>query len=77
MPEPHGRKSVNAHTTPFLEYDLEGPLQPEMTWLPLSFDRETQQWHAPQLVDGRRLSPGRLRVAPPLTRCKALIPPCR
>ena len=46
--EPHerdaatGRTRVNAHTTPFLPYDLEGPVQPEMSWLPLSFDRETQ-----------------------------------
>ena len=40
---PTGRTTVNAHTTPFLPYDLEGPVQPEMSWLPLSFDRETQQ----------------------------------
>ena len=33
---------VNAYTTSFLEYDLEGPVQPEMSWLPLSFDRGTQ-----------------------------------
>ena len=39
---PTGRTTVNAHTTPFLPYDLEGPVQPEMSWLPLSFDRETQ-----------------------------------
>ncbi|HEY4621490.1 MAG TPA: cupin domain-containing protein [Gaiellaceae bacterium] len=35
------RISVNAHTTPFLPYDLEGPAQPEMSWLPVSYDRET------------------------------------
>jgi anti-sigma factor ChrR (cupin superfamily) len=35
------RTVVNAHTTPFLPYDLEGPVQPEMSWLPLSYDRET------------------------------------
>ena len=40
---PTGRTTVNAHTTPFLPYDLEGPVQPEMSWLPLSFDRKTQQ----------------------------------
>ena len=36
-----GRTVVNAHTTPFLPYDLEGPVQPEMSWLPLSYDSET------------------------------------
>ena len=25
---PLGRKTVNAHTTPFLPYDMEGPVQP-------------------------------------------------
>jgi anti-sigma factor ChrR (cupin superfamily) len=33
---------ANAYATPFLPYDLEGPVQPEMSWLPLSFDRATQ-----------------------------------
>jgi anti-sigma factor ChrR (cupin superfamily) len=32
---------VNAHTTPFLPYDLEGPVQADMSWLPLSYDPET------------------------------------
>jgi anti-sigma factor ChrR (cupin superfamily) len=36
-----GRSTVNAHTTPFLPYDLEGPNQPEMSWLPASYDPET------------------------------------
>jgi anti-sigma factor ChrR (cupin superfamily) len=43
MTEHAGRRVVNAHTTPFLAYDLEGPVQPEMSWLPVSFDRETGQ----------------------------------
>jgi len=34
-----GRFVVNVHTTPFLPYDLEGPVQPEMSWLPVSYDR--------------------------------------
>ena len=38
-----GRIAVNAHTTPFLPYDLEGPIQADMSWLPVSFDRESQQ----------------------------------
>ena len=44
MTEPtEGRRVFNAHTTPFLPYDLEGPVQPEMSWLPVSFDRESGQ----------------------------------
>jgi anti-sigma factor ChrR (cupin superfamily) len=43
MSEVEGRLVVNAHTTPFLPYDLEGPVQPEMTWLPVSFDAATGQ----------------------------------
>src|SRR5262249_58814304 len=38
-----GRRVVNAHTTRFLAYDLEGEEQPEMSWLPVSYDRETGQ----------------------------------
>ncbi len=41
MTELPGRHVVNAYTTAFLAYDLEGPIQPEMSWLPVSFDRET------------------------------------
>jgi anti-sigma factor ChrR (cupin superfamily) len=36
-----GRLVVNALSTPFLPYDLEGPVQPEMSWLPVSYDRAT------------------------------------
>jgi len=44
MSEPaEGRIAVNAYTTPFLPYDLEGPVQPEMSWLPISYDPTTQQ----------------------------------
>jgi hypothetical protein len=32
-----GRVVVNAHATPFLPYDLEGPVQPELSWLPVSY----------------------------------------
>jgi anti-sigma factor ChrR (cupin superfamily) len=39
---PTGRTAVSAHTMSFLPYDLEGPVQPEMSWLPVSFDRKTQ-----------------------------------
>jgi anti-sigma factor ChrR (cupin superfamily) len=44
MTEPAAdRIVVNARSSPFLPYDLEGPLQPEMSWLPVSYDRETGQ----------------------------------
>jgi anti-sigma factor ChrR (cupin superfamily) len=35
-----GRKVVRADSTAFLPYDLEGPLQPDMAWHPVSFDRK-------------------------------------
>ncbi|HJU46490.1 MAG TPA: cupin domain-containing protein [Gaiellaceae bacterium] len=38
-----GRRHVNAHTSAYREYDLEGPVQPELSWLPLSYDRATGQ----------------------------------
>jgi anti-sigma factor ChrR (cupin superfamily) len=53
-----GRITVNAHTAPFLAYDLEGPVQPEMSWLPVSFDRETQQ--GSYLM---RMKPGAVTIA--------------
>ena len=28
-------------TTPFQPYDLDGPLQPEMSWLPITFRKDT------------------------------------
>jgi len=43
MGEAAGRRVFNAYETPFLEYDLEGPVQPEMSWLPVSYDRESGQ----------------------------------
>lgn len=35
-----GRKVVRAGG-PFLPYDLEGPLQPEMSWLPVSYEKRS------------------------------------
>lgn len=40
-PERAGRLVVRATGTPFLAYDLEGPVQAEMSWLPVSFDRKS------------------------------------
>lgn len=34
-----GRRVVDTRATPFLPYDLDGPRQPEMSWLPISYDR--------------------------------------
>ena len=34
-----GRRVVRAGAARFLPYDLEGPVQPEMSWLPVSYDR--------------------------------------
>jgi anti-sigma factor ChrR (cupin superfamily) len=36
-----GRRVVDTARTAFLPYDLDGPLQPEMSWLPISYDRAT------------------------------------
>ena len=36
------RRSVTPiATTPFQQYDLEGPVQPEMSWLPISYRKES------------------------------------
>ena len=53
-----GRITVNAHTTPFLPYDLEGPVQPELSWLPISYEPETQQ--GSYLM---RMEPGAVTIA--------------
>lgn len=37
-----GRSVVRTGAADFLPYDLEGPVQPEMSWLPISYDRATQ-----------------------------------
>ena len=33
-----GRQVVSIGTAAFLDYDLDGPLQPEISWLPISYD---------------------------------------
>ncbi len=38
-----GRRVFRIRETGFLPYDLDGPLQPEMSWLPISFDRDSSQ----------------------------------
>lgn len=51
------RRVVSVAETPFLTYDLDGPVQPEMSWLPMSYKRE----------DGRgsylmRMQPGAVTI---------------
>lgn len=58
MSDSAGRTSVNAHTTPFLPYDMEGPEQPEISWLPLSYDEQTGQ--GTYLM---RMEPGAVTIA--------------
>ena len=58
MTETPGRKAVNAHTTPFLPYDMEGPVQPDMRWLPISYDQESGQ--GTYLM---RMDPGAVTIA--------------
>lgn len=38
-----GRRVFSLREAEFLPYDLEGPLQPEMSWLPISYERATGQ----------------------------------
>lgn len=35
------RHVVNVHTAQLQEYDLEGPVQPDISWLPISYDPAT------------------------------------
>ena len=58
MTDPPGRRAFNLHGTPFQGYDLEGPLQPELSWLPLSFERETGQGSY-----AMRMQPGAVTIA--------------
>lgn len=37
------RRVVNVHTAAFQAYDMEGPVQPDITWLPISWDDEAGQ----------------------------------
>ena len=53
-----GRRSFNLHTTPFREYDLEGPVQPEMSWLPISYDAATGEG-----CYAMRMQPGAVTLA--------------
>jgi len=48
-----GRRVVRIAETAFLPYDLEGPVQPEMSWLPITFDRAA--WQGCYLM---RIQPG-------------------
>ncbi len=58
MTDRPGRRSFNLHTTPFLEYDMEGPVQPELSWLPVSYDPATGQG-----CYAMRMQPGAVTIA--------------
>jgi len=54
--EASGRKVHALATSGFEPYDLEGPLQPEITWQPISFDRQSQQGsYIMRLAPGARI----------------------
>jgi anti-sigma factor ChrR (cupin superfamily) len=53
-----GRKVLNVHTTPYREYDMEGPVQAEMSWLPISYDQATGQG-----CYAMRMEPGAVTIA--------------
>ena len=53
-----GRRVFNLNAAPFLEYDLEGPLQPEMSWLPISYDDASGQG-----TYAMRMDPGAVTIA--------------
>jgi anti-sigma factor ChrR (cupin superfamily) len=58
MADPPVRRVLNLHTTPFREYDMEGPVQPEMAWLPISYDEATGQG-----TYAMRMQPGAVTIA--------------
>lgn len=53
-----GRRVINPRETAFEDYDLEGPVQPEMSWLPVSYDRATEEGSY-----FMRLSPGAVTIS--------------
>lgn len=36
------RRVFSVAETPFLTYDLDGPVQPEMSWLPITYTKENR-----------------------------------
>jgi mannose-6-phosphate isomerase-like protein (cupin superfamily) len=55
---PSGRRSFNLRTARYQEYDLEGPVQPELSWLPISYDPATGQG-----CYAMRMQPGAVTIA--------------
>jgi anti-sigma factor ChrR (cupin superfamily) len=53
-----GRRVFNVDDSQFLPYDLEGPVQPEMSWLPISYDPATGQG-----CYAMRMEPGAVTIA--------------
>jgi anti-sigma factor ChrR (cupin superfamily) len=53
-----GRRVFDLKNTRFQDYDLEGPVQPEMSYLPISYSKETGQG-----CYVMRMEPGAVTVA--------------
>jgi anti-sigma factor ChrR (cupin superfamily) len=59
MTEPvQGRRVFRTRTEPFRAYDMEGPVQEDMSWLPISYDEATGQG-----CYMMRMEPGAVTVA--------------
>jgi len=58
--ETEGRRVLPLSSTSFEPYDLDGPLQPEITWRAISYDRTRQQGsYVMRLAPGARTIPHR------------------
>ena len=57
-PMSDGRRIFNLRSTEFREYDMEGPVQPEMSWLPISYDDASGQG-----TYAMRMEPGAVTIA--------------
>jgi anti-sigma factor ChrR (cupin superfamily) len=53
-----GRRVFNLRSSEFQEYDMEGPVQPEMSWLPISYDEASGQG-----CYAMRMEPGAVTIA--------------
>ena len=56
--KPDDRRVFNARHSQYREYDLEGPVQPDMSWLPISYNKATGQ--GSYLM---RMEPGAVTIA--------------
>jgi hypothetical protein len=60
--ESEERRVLAMAATGYLPYDLDGPLRPDITWQPISFDRASQQGsYVMRMAPGARLRTGARR----------------